>query len=573
MKELYRKLLSLTGKPYGLYKSLSQKTWNLGDFDLEFIHIQGDPYAPASKILLTAPFSCLGLQPQFINSFTKRLATSDFLLRRLSQAIEEWNPKDQPVFTVMKPGQEVILRNALWIENGKVQVCLQIKLPGNHRIIDANEATNLLTSVLPDILTSSLYDFGGQFLETLQKHIECLEIREALKEQLKPSGLIAFIPNGAILPRASGLSDEPLLEAIRFQSPLDMECSFDVLGQTISGMGIPKGITVISGGAYHGKSTVLNALEKAVYPHIPGDGREWIVIDETATRIHSEEGRSVRESDISFLVRDLPFGIKTDRFSTASASGSTSEAANLLEAAEFGATTFLIDEDSSAVNFLIRDPRVRALIGSEREPLIPLIDRIVTLKKHGLNFLLVAGACGDYLQVADQVILVNNYLPENATAKAKLINEQNPPLSKLAEEENVVLPLHFSESRSFLTYIQPLLPHVRPSSPVERQVKIKMKGDTCLQIGFLLSETNKIAGFCNTSQRFGAGYILLNLLQNATEEPSFELIQKWCAQIQNVGFRKLPQGFSRDLSLPRTQEIAATLLRLRHYSKEQSSAK
>jgi len=571
MKELYRKLLSLTGKPYGLYKSLSQKTWNLGDFDLEFIHIQGDPNAPASKILLTAPFSCLGLHQQFINSFSKRLATADFLLRRLSQVVEEWNPKEQPVFTVMKPGQEMLLRNALWIENGKVQVCLQIKLPGNQRIIDANEAANLLTSVLPDILTSSLYDFGGQFLETLKKHIECLEIREGLKEQLNTSGLIAFIPNGAILPRASGLSDEPLLEAIRFQSPADMECSFDILGQTITGMGIPKGITVISGGAYHGKSTVLNALEKAVYPHIPGDGREWIVIDETATRIHSEEGRSVRESDISFLVRDLPFGIKTDHFSTASASGSTSEAANLLEAAEFGATTFLIDEDSSAVNFLIRDPRVRALLGTEREPLIPLIDRITSLKKQGLNFLLVAGACGDYLQVADQVILVNNYIPENATAKARLINEQMPSTS-MRPEEDVSHTLSFSGSRSFLTYIQPLLPHVRPASPVERQVKIKMKGETCLQIGFLLSETHKVAGFCNQSQRFGAGYILLNLLQNASEEPSLELIQKWCAQIQNVGFRKLPQGFSRDLSLPRPQEIAATLLRLRHYSKAQSSA-
>lgn len=566
MKELYRKLLSLTDKKYGLYKSLAQKTWNLGDFDLEFIHIQGDPYAPASKILLTAPFSCLGLQNQFIQSYTRRLATSDFLLRRLSQAIDEWNPKEQSVFMVMKPEQEILLRNALWIENGKIQICLQINLPSNQRIIDAHQAANLLTSVLPDLLTSSLYDFGGQFLNFLQKHVECLEIREALQEEIKKSNLIAFIPNGAILPRASGLSDKPLLEAVPFKSPIDMEFSFNVLGQTISGMGIPKGITVISGGAYHGKSTLLLALEKAVYPHIPGDGREWIVIDDTATRIHSEEGRSVRNTDISFLVRDLPNGVKTDHFSTLSASGSTSEAANLLEAAEFGSTTFLIDEDSSAVNFLIRDPRVRALLGVEKEPLIPLIDRIVQLKKDGYNFLLVAGACGDYFQVADQVIIVNNYLPENATEAARLINKEIPTSPKSIKEESDS-SFHFSPSRSFLSYIQPLLTHVRPASSVERQVKIRMKGETCLQIGFLLSETHKIAGFCNPSQRFGAGYILLNLLQNATEEPSLELIQKWCSQIQNVGFRNLPQGFSRDLSLPRPQEIAATLLRLSYYGK------
>lgn len=569
MKELYRKLQSLTGKKYGLYKSLTQKTWNLGDFKLDFIHVQGDPYAPASKIRLTAPFSCLGLSNDLINSFTRRLASSDFLLRRLHAAIEEWNPKDEPVFTVIKPGQEVLVRNALWIENGNVQAYLQIKLPGNQRIIDAKNIAHLLTSVLPDLLTSSLYNFGDGFLEDIKKQIECLEIREALQQELNARGLVAFIPDGAVLPRASGLSDEPLKEAIRFRSPTDMKHTFDVLGQSISGMGIPKGITVISGGAYHGKSTLLLALEKAVYPHIPGDGREWIVIDETTMRIHSEEGRSVRGSDISYLVRDLPGGIKTDDFSTLSASGSTSEAANLLEAAEFGTTTFLIDEDTSAVNFLIRDERVRALLGTDREPLVPLIDRITQLKEHGLSFLIVAGACGDYFQVADQVILVTNYQHENATEAARQISDRFSLSAKEVQQppKEMALPPRLSQSRPFLSYVQPLLTHVRPNSAVERQVKIRMRGETCLQIGFLLSETNRVTSFCNTSQRFGAGYILLNLLQNASEDPSLELIEKWCAQIKNVGFRNLPQGLSRDLSLPRPQEIACLLLRLRHYPK------
>lgn len=569
MKELYRKLQSLAGKKYGLYKSLTQKTWNLGDFKLDFIHVQGDPYAPASKIRLTAPFSSLGLSNDLINNFTRRLASSDFLLRRLHAAIEEWNPKEEPVFTVIKPGQEVLVRNALWIENGNVQVYLQIKLPGNQRVIDAKNVAHLLTSVLPDLLTSSLYNFGDGFLEDIKKQIECLEIREALQQELSARGLTAFIPDGAILPRASGLSDEPLKEAIPFKSPADMKHTFDVLGQSVSGMGIPKGITVISGGAYHGKSTLLLALEKAVYPHIPGDGREWVVIDETAMRIHSEEGRSVRGTDISYLVRDLPGGIKTDDFSTLSASGSTSEAANLLEAAEFGTTTFLIDEDTSAVNFLIRDARVRALLGADREPLVPLIDRIIQLKEHGLNFLIVAGACGDYFQVADQVILVANYQHENATEAARQISDRfsSPTKEEHQSPKEIAMPPRLSQSRPFLSYVQPLLTHVRPNSAVERQVKIRMRAETCLQIGFLLSETKRVTSFCNTSQRFGAGYILLNLLQNASEEPSLELIEKWCAQIKNVGFRNLPQGLSRDLSLPRPQEIASLLLRLRHYPK------
>jgi hypothetical protein len=339
-----------------------------------------------------------------------------------------------------------------------------------------------------------------------------------------------------------------------------MRITLQIAGRDITGMGIPRGITVIAGGAYHGKSTLLSALEKSVYPHVPGDGREWIVVDPTAVRVCDEGGRSVRNTRIAPLVRELPSGISTESFSTLSASGSTSEASNLLEAMEFGSKTVLIDEDTSAVNFLIRDARMQKLVGASREPLIPLIDRARELSDSGLNIVLVAGACGDYLNVADTVIVMNQYQPEWATDRAKEICVKEPP-HRLQEDHP---PFIRGESRALLPYVETLLPHVRPVSPVERQVKVRVQGGR-IQIGFLEADTGSIPQFCDLTQRYGAGLIALNLLQNAVDKPTLECIEKICTQIANVGFRKIPQGMNRDVALPRALEVAMVLLRLRNY--------
>ena len=563
MKALYQKIRTLNGKNYGLYKSLAEKPWDFGDFVLEFLHVQGDPYAPASRVTIRAKLQILGYATEWGSSFERRLALSDFLHRKLSRLVQERYPDKDAAVIFDVAGPEMLVRNSLWIDNGELRACLQVKLPGEGRKIQAELAAEILTMVLPDLVSAGLY-YDKSDEGALQEHYRVLAERKEILSQLDACGLCAFVPDGAVLPRASGLSELPLEKAIPFVAPEEMAVTLNVCGREIRGMGIPKGISVITGGAFHGKSTLLQALTRSVYPHIPGDGREGIVIDETALRIGVEDGRSVRCTDLSLFVRDLPGGVSTKNFNTLSASGSTSEAANLLEAMEAGSQTFLIDEDSSAVNFLIRDVRVRKLLGDDREPLIPLTDRIKELAAAGFSFILVAGACGDYLDLADNIIVMANYKAECAKFSPA------PSTSSWRGEAPTesTEPAEVTQPRAFATYMQPLQKSVRPTSAVERQVKVKLSGDTLLQIGFLVSDTSRLNALVDKQQRFGAGFILLNLLQNATSnndaaQPVAGVAQKLCENIKNVGFRNLPQGMSREMSLPRPIDIACVAFRLR----------
>lgn len=563
MKALYQKIRTLNGKNYGLYKSLADKPWDFGDFTLEFLHVQGDPYAPASRVVIKANLSMLGYAGEWSGSFERRLALSDFLHRKLSRLVKERYPDKDAAVIFDVAGPEMLVRNSLWIDNGELRACLQVKLPGEGRKIQAELAAEILTMVLPDLVSAGLY-YDKSDEGALQEHYRVLAERREILSQLDACGLCAFVPDGAVLPRASGLSEMPLEKAIPFVAPEEMAVTLNVCGREIRGMGIPKGISVITGGAFHGKSTLLQALTRSVYPHIPGDGREGIVIDETALRIGVEDGRSVRCTDLSMFVRDLPGGVSTKNFNTLSASGSTSEAANLLEAMEAGSQTFLIDEDSSAVNFLIRDVRVRKLLGDDREPLIPLTDRIKELAAAGFSFILVAGACGDYLDLADNIIVMANYKAECA----KLTPAPSTSSWRGEAPTGSTEPAEVTQPRAFATYMQPLQKSVRPTSAVERQVKVKLAGDTLLQIGFLVSDTSRLNTLVDKQQRFGAGFILLNLLQNAASNNDAAqsvagVAQKLCENIKNVGFRNLPQGMSREMSLPRPVDIACVAFRLR----------
>ncbi|MBO5532103.1 MAG: ABC-ATPase domain-containing protein [Fibrobacter sp.] len=563
MKALYQKIRTLNGKNYGLYKSLADKPWDFGDFVLEFLHVQGDPYAPASRVTIRAKLQILGYAAEWGGSFERRLALSDFLHRKLSRLVQEKYPDKDAAVIFDVAGPEMLVRNSLWIDNGELRACLQVKLPGEGRKIQAELAAEILTMVLPDLVSAGLY-YDRSDEGALQEHYRVLAERKEILSQIDACGLCAFVPNGAVLPRASGLSEMPLEKAIPFVAPEEMAVTLNVCGREIRGMGIPKGISVITGGAFHGKSTLLQALTRSVYPHIPGDGREGIVIDETALRIGVEDGRSVRGTDLSMFVRDLPGGVSTKNFNTLSASGSTSEAANLLEAMEAGSRTFLIDEDSSAVNFLIRDVRVRKLLGDDREPLIPLTDRIKELAAAGFSFILVAGACGDYLDLADNIIVMANYKAECAKFTPA------PSTSSWRDDAPTgsTKPAEVTKPRAFATYMQPLQKSVRPTSAVERQVKVKLSGDTLLQIGFLVSDTSRLNTLVDKQQRFGAGFLLLNLLQNAASNNDAAqsvagVAQKLCENIKNVGFRNLPQGMSREMSLPRPVDIACVAFRLR----------
>ena len=585
MKALYQKIRSLQGKNYGLYKSLADRSWDFGDFVLEFLHVQGDPYAPASRVMIKASLLMLGFPSEWGGSFERRLALSDYLYRRLSALVREKYPDRDAAVVFDTAGPEMLVRNALWVDNGELRACLQVRLPGDGRKIQAEAAAEILTMVLPDLVSAALYNSGESKPDGVEpelvEHYRVLAERKEILSQLEECGLCAFVPDGAVLPRASGLSEAPMEGAVPFAAPEEMAVTLVANGREIRGMGIPKGITVISGGAFHGKSTLLQALTKSVYPHIPGDGREGVVVSESAVRVGVEDGRSVRGTDLSQFVRDLPGGISTKNFTTACASGSTSEAANLMEAMEAGSDVFLIDEDSSAVNFLIRDVRVRKLLGDDREPLIPLTDRIREIK--GRSFILVAGACGDFLDLADNIIVMASYKAECARINGKNVaagladSVFGSAAGMVGVDGAKIVPglpaFVEPQCRDFAEYVKPLLPSLRPASAVERQVKVKISGDTLLQIGFLVSDTSKAGALVDKQQRFGAGFMLLNLCQNAASNNDadgesakatiMERINALCEKIKNVGFRNLPQGLSREMSLPRPIDIACVLYRLR----------
>lgn len=563
MKELFQKLRTFTGKSYGLYKSLCGKTWNFGDFDLEFVHVQGDPFAPASRLKFRIKLETLGIPADWGNFPVRRLALADFLLRRLSAEIAHRSEEESFPVSVAVPGEEVLVRNALWVggpsENGGsavVEAVLSVELPGDKRRMDVPAAIELLTSTIPDLLMALYLQKEADLSEAL-RHIESLELREALLAELQKRNLVAFVPNGSVLPRESGSSDLPKKNALPFESPKELLQTFEVLGKKISGMAVPRGITVIAGGAYHGKSTLLSAIEAAAVPHVLGDGREWIVSDPSSVRIAAEPGRVVNGSRIAPFVRELPFGVSTESFWTRSASGATSEAANVVEALEFGARTLLIDEDASAVNFLVRDLRMRELVGEKDEPLIPLADRAEELKALGVNMILVVGACGDYLNVADTVIVMKDYRPFDASAKAREIAERAP--SKPALEN--LPPFTSFDSRSLLKIAETLLSGLKPRGPVERQVKVRLRGPE-LSIGYVRADLRNVFPVMRNATLSGLGLFLLNLLQNAEDIPARDAIHRLYAQVQNVGFRRLPQGFSKDSELPSEETIARALLRL-----------
>ncbi|MDR1811452.1 MAG: ABC-ATPase domain-containing protein [Candidatus Fibromonas sp.] len=538
MRELHQRMLKMHGKPYGVYKSLQGQFFGFGDFTLKFTHIQGDPHAQPSRVMLSAKMSSLGFPEELHCNREKEIALADFLLRQFIEDAEN--------ISIVKAHSQIMRRNSLCIENGIVRILASVNLPGESRRIEGEKASELLIGILSDWVTAAMY-WNNLDKEKCKAHIECLANRNFLLAQLAEKKLAAFVPNGAILPRESGISEEPMQNAVPFVSPPELLVNLNLPGgEQIAGMGIPCGITVIAGGGFHGKSTLLHALEDAVYPHIPGDGRELIVIDESATPVKTEEGRVVNGTNISPLVRELPLKGSTENFTTKNASGATSQAANLLEALELGASTILIDEDASAVNFLIRDLRMRELINSRREPLIPLTDRIREFAGRGINFIIVAGACGDYLSLADTVIAFIEYRAECLTEKAREF--------KLTGEELKPAPLgNFKESR--LARIENLQEGLKPNSAVEKNVKIRAAAGQ-ISIGKLKSDLRKFPAFCHAELQRGIAEILCNFVKEKENEGKNlgKVLKNLC--------EGLPENETGDLALPRVMELGAAFFRV-----------
>ncbi len=425
-QELEQLLFSINGQGYGAYKSIKGE-YNFGKYILSIDHVQVDPYAPPSKVRIIMNRKVTGIPDELLDSKSKIIAVSDFLTREFYKKAEIYSQKinatgGSGMIVIDRCGQEMLERTSVLIKDNRVEVRFEIGLPAAGRRVLGKEANRIFSQTLVKIVDTALLYENIDHNE-LKNQISLMIDQEYIREELKRRNLVAFVANGSVLPRESGVSDKPLRDGIPFCSPKSFETDMDLpSGKHISGMEIEKGITLIVGGGYHGKSTLLKALERGVYNHILGDGREMVITCFDAVKIRAEDGRNVEKVNISAFINNLPGNKDTHLFSTENASGSTSQAANVMEALESGTSLILIDEDTSATNFMICDGRMQKLIARQKEPITPFIDKVKPLYKDlGVSTILIVGGCGDYFDVADRVIMMDEYIPKDVTDRAKEI--------------------------------------------------------------------------------------------------------------------------------------------------------
>lgn len=452
--ELNTLLRQIDHKGYPAYKQLRGE-YQFPGYVLGIDHVQGDPFAAPSKVSIHVKGAQAAFPQDLYRLACQKTALEDALLREMGRQLrgvsfQAKGSGKSGLMSVSTPGQEVLSRSGCQLDGrtGDIVLRMEIGFPANGRSINARELEKILFDFLPKCVSHSLY-YKALDAGKLKRTAELAEDQLAIRQILAERGLVAFVANGSVLPRESGVSSRPMKQAVPFQSPASMEVELTLPNKGIlRGMGIPKGITLIVGGGYHGKSTLLKALELGVYDHIAGDGREYVITDGTAVKLRAEDGRSVKNVDISYFINNLPNGKDTVKFCTEDASGSTSQAANVIEAMEAGSQVFLIDEDTSATNFMIRDELMQRVVHRELEPITPYIERVRELyEDHGISTVLVAGSSGSYFHKADCILQMNRYVPADITDFAKEEAKAFPVLEELPAEVQPSFERIFNQNR------------------------------------------------------------------------------------------------------------------------------
>ncbi len=422
--ELRVLLRSVDHKSYPAYKSLAG-SYQFGNFMLFIDHVQGDPFASPSSLHVEILHRDAGFPEAYYAQTSARIALQDHLTRQFSSQFEDYNFKAKGsgksgLLSITRCGQEVLERSACQITGQKIIARFHVGFPAFGRTINAGELEKILFDFLPRCVENSFF-YRKLDPKKVEQAIFLAEDQQAVREYLKEHKLSAFVANGSILPRKSGVSDLPMRGSVPFTSPASMEETIILPHRgELKGMAIHEGITLIVGGGYHGKSTLLEALQMGVYNHIAGDGREYVITDDTALKLRAEDGRSIRQVDISLFIKDLPNKKDTACFSTEDASGSTSQAAGVIEGIEAGARLFLIDEDTSATNFMVRDEFMQQVISRAKEPITPFLERARDLfEKAGVSTILVAGSSGAFFYIADTILQMDCYKPVDITGQVK----------------------------------------------------------------------------------------------------------------------------------------------------------
>lgn len=429
---LYRDLVGLEGKGYRDYKDL-KKEYQIDNMTLFIDHVQGDTLAAASTMRIRVPQSEALFPLESFNNRIRSVALRDLVARMFWESSRKHARSSTAtgtsgVISIPRPGQSILERSSVIINDKFVEVRFSAGLPAVGRRVAGRLATEMLLEKLPLIVAESLY-YSSYKENRLFRHVNTAEDAQHIRGRLREMGLIAFIADGSFLPRKSGIDSTPLRHnAVPFRSPDSLRIRMRTPnGGDVWGMGIPQGITLIVGGGYHGKSTLLDAITEGVYNHIPNDGRELAVTCYSAVKVKVEDGRRVEQVDIRPFIGILPGGLDTAAFCTDNASGSTSQASNIMEALEIGTELLLIDEDSSASNFMVRDRRMQELVPKTSEPITPFIDRVRQLKDEmGVSTVMVIGGSGEYLEIADTVLMMDSYEVRDLTERAREVARENP---------------------------------------------------------------------------------------------------------------------------------------------------
>lgn len=561
-EELRRELHNINRKSYPVYKGL-KGAYQFPEYQLFIEHVQGDPFAAPSALRIFVPHRTADFPESYYQEKHTRIALQDELLRRFASVSSKFcyqakGSGKSGVIQVSHCGQEVLERTACEITEEGIHIRFFVGFPANGRTINSGELEKILFDYLPECVKASLY-YKRLPAKEIEQVIFLSEDQKAVREEMKKRNLIAFVAEGSILPRQSGASDLPMKETVPFQSPGSMKVTMQLPHRgRITGMGIKKGITLIAGGGYHGKSTLLQALEKGVYDHIAGDGREFVLTDDTAWKLRAEDGRKIKAVDISLFINHIPSGRDTRRFSTLDASGSTSQAANIIEAIEAKSNVLLIDEDTSATNFMVRDELMQRVIQKDKEPITPFLERARDLyEKAGISTILVVGSCGSCFYIADQILQMDNYRPVDITEKTRtLLKEYKKPDCRA---EGFALP---KEKRS-ISFGSSVVrkKNYRGTGMVEEREKLKVMERESLMLGREQLDLRYLEQLVDREQTQTLGCLLKYAKEQYSGKTTnfAELIEDLIRKLEKEGIgsvsgqKDVPAG----MAMPRRQEIYA----------------
>ncbi len=570
--QLEQQLNSIDHKSYPAYKSL-RGAYRFDGYTFVIDHVQGDPFAAPSQVHVSVDAKQAGFPQEYGKDEVTRTALADHLTRVFAREVNRYTFKAKGsgksgLISVTHCGQEVLKRTACEVWEDGITARFAIGFPANGRTINARELHKILFEYLPECVRRSFY-YKNLDAKSVRAAIELAEDQQALRSELRARKLVAFVADDAILPRESGVSAKPMKDSVAFHSPESLRVTIALPHRgEITGMGVPEGITLIVGGGYHGKSTLLQALQLGVYNHIEGDGREFVIADETALKLRAEDGRFIKDVDISMFINDLPNHKDTHRFSTEDASGSTSQAAGIVEGMESKSRLFLLDEDTSATNFMVRDAFMQKVVSPDKEPITPFLSRARDLyEKAGISTILVAGSSGAFFHIADTVIQMDSYIPLDITDKAKALCREYPVQQEAAHafvmpESDRVMTIDKNGTTKRRDYRSG---RVRIDEP--ERLKLKLLGKEGFVLGRQNVDLRYLEQIVDTEQTAALGILLKYVVEHEVDgrknvsDIVEDIMNK--IEVQGLGFTCGGDGISGGYAIPREQELYGCLNRYR----------